>query len=361
MPMTNSELLHRAVELHRSAIVIDTHCDTTQKLLDDDWDFTTRHSTGHVDLPRLRDGGVSGVFFAVWCNPTGRSCGRDTALRQFDRLHRLEKECAGDVLLARTTGDVRRAKRDGKVALLIGVEGGHQIENSLETLREFHQRGAVYMTLTHAAHTDWADSAGVYAPLEPMHGGLTDFGREVVREMNRLGMMVDVSHASDDTFRDVLDTSSRPVIATHSNCRALCDHRRNISDDMITAMCSQGGLLHINFAAPFLDPDFPMPNPRDAAERMTSGDLSTAPKLQYRTPLRVLVEHFEHALKLVGSEHVGLGSDFDGVAYLPQGIEDCARLPALTAALLGRGHGEHDLRMLLGENVLRLMDVCQRG
>jgi len=353
--------LGRARRLYDSAIVIDSHCDTTQRLLQADWDFSARHEDGHMDIPRLREGGVSGVFFAVYAaGPVKAGAGIAAARSQIERIHQTARLCDASLTLARTASDVRRAKADSKVAVLIGIEGGHLIEESLDVLREFHERGAAYMTLTHAFHTNWADSSGVHEELPPLHGGLTEFGREVVHEMNLLGMMVDVSHVSDDTFWDVMESSSAPIIASHSSCRAVSPHRRNLSDEMIRAVAQSGGVVQLNFAAAFVDPAFPPIETEVIHYWSTRGGFEKSPYAAHVTPFDVLVAHFDHALRLVGPDHVGIGSDFDGVAALPQGMEDCSKLPYLTAALLERGYSEAELKQVLGENVLRVMEQCQR-
>ncbi len=342
--------------------MVDTHGDTTQRLLDAAWDFSARHEDGHVDLPRLREGGLGGLFLAAYAAAAPEAGANVAAARrQLACIQATAARHARDVALARTANEVRRAKGEGKIAVLMAVEGGSLIENSLDVLREFHDRGATYMTLTHAAHTDWADSSGVHESLAPRHGGLTDFGRQVIREMNRLGMMVDVSHVSDETVRDVLRTSTSPVIASHSSCRTVSPHRRNLSDELIQAIARSGGAVQINFAAAFVDPAFPPIDPQVIEYWSTRGGFAKSPYAAHVTPFETLVDHFEHALKVVGYEHVGIGSDFDGVAALPRGMEDCSKLPYLTAELLRRGHSEEGLTRMLGENVLRVMEACRRG
>jgi MAF protein len=217
----------------------------------------------------------------------------------------------------------------------------------------------VYLTLTHAFHTSWADSSGVHESLPPLHAGLTGFGREVVRELNRLGMMVDVSHVSDDTFWDVVEVSRAPVIASHSSCRAVSPHRRNLSDEMIKAIARSGGVVQINFAAAFVDPTFPPIDPGVMEYWSTRGGFEASPYAGHVTPLSILADHFDHAMALVGPDHVGIGTDFDGVSAVPQGMEDCSKLPYLTAELLRRGHREDDLAKVLGANFLRVLDTCQ--
>jgi len=353
-----NEQLERAVALHRRAIVIDTHCDTTQRLLDRHWDPSKRDPYGHVDLPRLREGGVDAVFFAVYApafDAPGEGMARATA--QFDAIDAMVA-AQPDVAAARSAADVRAAKSHGRVAILPAVEGGHLIEDSLDVLHRYRKRGAAYLTLTHSFHTNWADSAGVRETLSPRHGGLTGFGKEVVRELNRIGMMVDVSHVSDQTVRDVLAVSSAPVIASHSSCRAVAPHRRNLPDDLIKAIADTGGVVQINFAMHFIDASAP-PLGDDVLEKwLAAGGVLRAPVTDHVTPLAVLVDHFDHALRLVGPEHVGIGSDFDGVPALPDQMAHCGMLPNLTAALLARGHTEEELEPMLGANVLRVMDAC---
>jgi len=359
MPEISAESVARAAALHRSAVLVDTHCDTTQRLLRPDFDFSARHDDGHVDIPRLREGGVAGLFLAVYApGPVEAGKGIAAARAQIDCLHQTVRRHAASLSLARTAEDVHHAKQAGRIAILIGLEGGHLIEDSLEALAEFRGRGAAYLTLTHAFHTTWADSSGVHEDLAPLHGGLTSFGRDVIHEMNRLGMMVDVSHVSDHTFWDAVATSAAPIIASHSSCRAVALHRRNLSEEMLKAVAETGGVVQINFAAAFVDPHHP-PFEAQALKRWQEGDgVFREPLTDYVTPLSVLVDHFDHALQLVGPNHVGIGSDFDGVPALPGGLEDCSKLPVLTAALLERGYTEADLSKVLGGNILRVMEEC---
>lgn len=361
MHSLDDHFLLRARRLSDAAIVIDTHCDTTQRLLQADWDFSARHDDGHMDIPRLREGGVSGVFLAVYAaGPVEAGAGIAAARTQIERIHETVRRHDTSLAPARTAEEIRGAKVDGKIAVLIGIEGGHLIEDSLDALREYYESGAAYLTLTHAFHTSWADSSGVHEELPALHGGLTEFGRAAVRELNRLGMMVDISHASDDTFWDVMETSSAPIIASHSSCRAVSPHRRNLSDEMIQAVARKGGVVQINFAAAFADPTFPPIDPQVIHFWSTRGGFEKSPYAAHVTPFDILVAHFDHALQLVGPAHVGIGSDFDGVAALPRGMEDCSKLPYLTAALMQRGYLEADVKKVLGENVLRVMEQCQR-
>lgn len=353
------ETLARARALHDQAVVIDTHCDTTARLAENGWDITARHDTGHVDLPRLREGGVSALFLAVFkAGPLARGAGIAAARSQLELIREMVDRCADDFALVRSAADIRAAKASGRIGIGIGIEGGYLIEDSLEVLRRYHAAGARYLTLTHGFHTSWADSSGIHERLPPRHGGLTEFGREVVRELNRLGMMVDVSHVSDETFFDVVETSVSPIVATHSSCRAVANHPRNLSDEMIRAIAKTGGVVQINFAAMFVDADHPQPDGQALADMLAGREMPPDLFGAYVTPFDRLVAHFDHAMKLVGPAHVGIGSDFDGVGLLPEGMGDCGRLPYLTAALLDRGWREDELAMVLGENVLRVMDAC---
>lgn len=354
------EYLTRARALHHQIVVLDSHCDTTQKLMKPDWDFSKRQTSGHVDLPRLQEGGVSGVWLAVYAaGPFDSGGAADVARRQVQRIKETCERFSSSLTLARAAEDARRAKSEGRIALFIGIEGGALIDDSLDVLRELNTLGASYLTLTHATHTNWADSAGIHADLIPRHGGLTDFGRDVIRELNRLGMMVDVSHVSDGTFWQVIEISSAPVMASHSSCRAISPHRRNLSDEMIRAIAKTGGTIQINFSAAFIDPKFP---PIDSETfKSWRGGPTNAPEhiRRHQTPLSCLADHVDHAMRLVGPAHVGLGSDFDGVAVLPRGMEDCSKLPYLTAELMRRGHDEEVLAKMLGENILRVLEKCQ--
>ncbi len=353
------EYLQNARRLHQESLVLDTHLDTTQRLMLDDWDIAERHEAGHVDIPRLREGGVDAVFLAVFApGPVKRGAGVAAARAQVQRIHETISRHDAHLTAARTPAQIRQARERGLIAVVIAIEGGHLIEDSLDVLREYCDCGAVYLTLTHAVHTNWADSSGVHQDLAPRHGGLTALGRDVVRELNRLGMLVDVSHVSDATFWDVIETSSAPVVATHSSCRSVSPHRRNLSDEMLGAIAASGGVVQINFSAAFVDPGFPPVGPDFVKHWHVGGPLPENIS-SHVTPLSLLADHFDHALQRIGPDHVGIGSDFDGVSALPVGMEDCSKLPNLTAELLRRGWGEPDLKKVLGENFLRVMDACR--
>jgi membrane dipeptidase len=365
-------------ELHESAIVIDGHSDVTPWLEDPEWSFLERHADGHEDLPRMREGGLDAQFFSIYL---GRTEGRGRAIREaitrIDAVHELVRRHPDELALATTAADVRRIAAGGRIACLLGVEGGHIIEDSLAALRTFHRLGVRYLTLTHSFHTSWADSSGTQETLAPLHGGLTPFGEEVVRESNRLGVLVDVSHVSDATFWHALRVTRAPVIASHSSVRAVADHPRNLSDDMLRALADNGGVVMINFYSGYLDAALVEPlrelfstlAPRLAALREHHADDPVALHRGFRELLRgveipatrldVLLDHFDHALAVAGPDHVGIGADWDGVASMPRDLEDVSKLPALTRGLLGRGHPPEVVRKVLGENLLRVLRAAE--
>ena len=369
-------LEERALRLHRQAIVIDTHSDTTPRFAGTDWDASERHpkTDSHMDLPRIREGGLDAQFWSIY---TGRAEqpgeAMRAALQRIDAVHRLVERYPEQTGLATSVAEIRRLVAEGKLASLMGVEGGHMIEDDLAVLRSYYRLGVRYMTLTHSFHTSWADSSGTSKAPEPEHDGLTAFGEEVVREMNRLGMMVDVSHVADATFFDVIETTRAPIIASHSSCRALADHVRNMSDDMLRALATNGGVVLINFYPAYIDEQANRatrayfgewkstfeamreshPDDRSALGRARRAHFAAHPAPQ--TSLAVLLDHFDNAIAVAGADHVGLGADWDGVPSMPRGMEDVSELPALTLGLLRRGHDEATVRKVLGENLLRAM------
>lgn len=377
MPADN--IPSRARDIHFGNIVFDTHADTPQRFLFDRFDLGHRDAEGGVDIPRMREGGVSAIFFALWVpvHITGSNATR-RALNLLDATLEQIRHHPNDLMLATCSQDVGAARAQGKIAVLLGVEGGHAIDNNLGVLRDFFARGVRYMTLTHNAATDWAESSNQ----SPRHQGLTDFGREVIREMNRLGMLIDISHVSDQTFHDVLEVSRAPVIASHSCCRAICNAPRNMSDDMIKALAAHGGVIHITFHNAFLSQQYADATQSSASEwranleaieekygenearklaeeQRLSDALIQAGKLPQVTWEKI-IEHLEHAAALAGAAHVGLGSDFDG-AFMPAGMEDASKFPRITECLLRRGHSESDVRKILGENTLRVMAQAERA
>jgi membrane dipeptidase len=372
------DVAERARKIHFSSIVVDTHDDTTQRFFSKTFDIGKRNPDGHVDIPRMREGGMDAIFFSIWID--GRVTGPqavEKALDQIDAVRENVKKYSKDIVLARTAEEVRQAHAQGKIAALMGVEGGHMMGNDIRVLRIFADLGVRYMTLTHFYNDEWADSSTD----KPAHNGLTDFGKDVVREMNRQGILVDISHVSDKTFYDALQISKAPLIASHSSCRALCNHVRDMSDDMIKALAAKGGVIQINYEKSFIDQAY-----KDAYDKAAGGakehidaitkacnfdeecigkELGKAEqqmiaegKLPHVSWERI-IDHIDHAVKLVGADHVGLGSDFDG-ASMPDGLEDCSKLPKITEALLRKGYSEEDIRKILGENTLRIMAEAER-
>ena len=368
-----------ARDLHFDSIVVDTHSDTTPWFQDPEWNFGARHDDGHQDLPRMREGGLDAQFWSIYM---GKREGDGRAIREaverIDAVHEMVRKHADQTELALTADDVRRIVDAGKIASLMGVEGGHIIEGSLSALRTFFRLGVRYMTLTHSFNTDWADSSGTTAVPEPVHGGLNDFGEQVVREMNRLGMMIDVSHVSDGTFADVLGVTRAPVIASHSSARAVADHPRNMSDDMLEALARNGGVVMINFYPSYIDLEagkrarehYQQIKPKldaireqygaDLLARMRAGRALNREHPWPQTSLDVLLDHFDHAIAVAGPDHVGIGADWDGVPSMPEGLDDVSKLPTLTQALIRRGHSTGTVRKVLGENLLRVMAENER-
>jgi len=345
-------------EVHDGAILVDGHNDVPSNTVRG-MDIGPRRSEEHTDLVRLREGGVGAVFFAAYVSASYVE-GNQAAHRALEMIDTIRYDIVerypDDFVLALSADDVVRAHEEGKIAALIGIEGGHAIEDSLRLLRSYYALGVRYMTLTHSNTNNWADSAGgVGRPAENRHGGLTDFGRDVIREMNRLGMMVDVSHVSDDTFWDVIEVSQAPVIATHSSCRAITDIPRNMTDEMIEAMAEKGGVIAIGLGCGFVNKE--------------SADTSRwfNPAIYDRTDIEIVpatleqvVAHIDHAVEIAGIDAVGLGSDFEGVECTPIGLEDASKMPNLTRALLEHGYSREDVTKILGGNILRVMRDVQR-
>jgi membrane dipeptidase len=373
----HNDVSQRARDLHFRSVVVDTHDDTTQRLLDPKFDLGVRHADGSIDIPRMREGGLGAIFFSIWIS--GTVTGPEAvkrAMDQIDAVRELPVRFPKAVALARTAEDIRRIHAEGKIAALMGVEGGHMIDDDFGVLRDFARLGVRYMTLTHMVDTDWADSStGKFT-----HNGLTEFGKQVVREMNRIGIMVDISHVSDKTFYDVLAVSEAPVIGSHSSCRAICDAPRNMTDDMIKALAAKGGVMQINYHVGFLSQEFrnaekvhPEIGKEIADEvkkrcgeaeacQLVEGDKVTREYVAQGKLPRVewtkIIEHIDHAVKLVGADYVGLGSDFDG-ANMPYGMDDASHLPQITNALLAKGYSESDIQKILGGNTLRVMEQVE--
>ena len=368
----------RAKQLHDRAIVIDSHDDTTQWLYwEKSWDIAARHTDGNIDIPRMRDGGLDALFFSIFMpsEVTGPPAVK-RALDLIDSVREAVRKHPNDLVLATTAADIRKAAAEHKIAALMGMEGGHMIDNDLGALRQYAALGVRYLTLTHFKNNDWADSSTD----TPAHNGLTPFGKDVVRELNRLGVMVDISHVADKTFYDALAVTSAPVIASHSSCRAIDQHPRNMTDDMLRALAKNGGVVQINYEISFLSEEYrTAKKPADveaaldaaakkcganeacstseeakiARQAMRDGKL---PKVTWEK----IVEHIDHAVKVAGVDHVGLGSDFDG-ATMPLGMDDASQLPRITDALLKKGYSDADVEKILGGNLLRVMEAVERA
>lgn len=371
-----------ALRIHRSAIVIDGHNDLPDKIRSDGessferMDVARSQPQLHTDIPRLRAGGLGAQFWAAYVPPDKAKEGGAAlqALEQIDLINRMAEHYSEHFAMAYTADDVLRARRQGRMACLIGIEGGHAIENSLGALRMFHALGARYMTLTHVDTNDWADSATD----EARHGGLTEFGQEVVREMNRLGMLVDISHVSAETMHDVLRVSRAPVIASHSSAYALAPHPRNVPDDVLRLIADNGGVVMVNFFSGFIDPEAARVSEQGfklwrelrqrGADEQQMRDAFQQWRRDHPTPrgsVRTVVDHIDHIVRLAGIDHVGLGSDYDGMTIVPQQLDDVSGYPYITQELLNRGYAEQDIRKVLGGNTLRVLreaeDLAAQG
>ncbi len=379
------DLHERAMRLHRSAIVLDTHEDVPEELENRWKDLGVRNTVGHIDIPRWREGGVTAPFLAAYVNADYAKSGGSAkkALEFIDLIHRIVEAHPKDLVFTDSVAGIRRAKKDGKIAILIGIEGGHAIEDSLGALSSFYRLGVRYMTLTHTNTNDWADSSGNFfsSDFDPktyaVHGGITDFGREVVLEMNRLGMLVDVSHVSDKTMADVLAVSKAPVFASHSSCRALSGIPRNVTDDQIRAIAKGGGIVMVNVSSMFLSQasvdgylaarkamqpriDEVREKYKDDPKTRDAEIKKLRDSIKYPdADWKVAVDHIERVLKLGGPGAAGLGTDFDGITDPPAGLEDVSMLPKLTEELLRRGHSEEEVRGVLGENFLRFWERAE--
>ena len=376
-PQASDEALRaRAERIHREAIVVDTHADLTPFIEKDTkpveitdrglagaaydpksdplhapieggwaasfppgpWKFTERHKDGYMDLPRIREGGLDAEFFAIYMEEELRpGMAVKRALGQIEAILALCDKYPNEIALATTADEVRRIAASGRLAALMGVEGGYMIEDDLRVLRAFHRLGVRYMSLTHSFNTHWADSSGTGEVVPPRHQGLSPFGVEVVKEMNRLGMVVDVSHTADATFYDAIEASEAPVIASHSSVDGVKEHARNMSDDMLRALAKNGGVIHIDTVIKYIDP------------------LDRA-----KTPLSVFIDHIAHAIEVAGPDHVGLGLDYGYDAPAPEGLEHIGKLGAVTYELLKRGYDEETVRKVLGENTLRVLAEAEK-
>src|SRR5437868_1268488 len=376
----------RAQKIHDSALIIDTHADTPQRFLDEGFDIgsTDPNDIRHISLLKARRGNLGAEFFSIWVEPETNQ--GHFAKHTFDLIDSVYEQTAHHpdrMMMAFSTTDIERAHREHKLAACMGIEGGHSIENDIRLLRDYYRLGVRYMTLSWSNTNEWADSSGdIDNPKVQHHNGLTDFGKQVVLEMNRLGMMVDISHVADKTFWDAIATTKAPVIASHSSARALVGAPRNMTDDMLKAVAKNGGVVQVNFFNGFIDENYRKANEaqkadQDAAEkafiekRKAEGKPVSFSDYDHiwrewaakipRPPLKSLIDHIDHVAKVAGIEHVGLGSDFDGVSgATPEGIESAADLPRITQALLDRGYSADDIRKILGGNTLRVFAEVER-
>lgn len=362
-PVTDAEV----EKVHRSLLLIDSHNDLTSRTVSG-FDIGSRNSDTHTDISRLRAGSVGAQFFAVYVDARYDKT-RQSAHRAMEMIDTVRHDIVGrypaDFALALTAADIEAAHRDGKIAALLGIEGGHAIENSLRLLRDFYALGVRYMTLTHTNTNAWADSSGDQSKSAVQHhGGLTMLGKQVVAEMNRLGMMVDISHVADKTFYDALAASRAPLIASHSSCRAITNVPRNMTDDMIAALAKKNGIIQINFNCGFLN-TAAAHGEAELEKKLGKQAGEAAYRRAYgsgqipRATLADVVAHIDHAVKVGSIDAVGLGSDFDGVPCTPAGLDDVSKFPALTRALLEKGYSSEDIRKIAGGNLLRVMRAVE--
>jgi membrane dipeptidase len=373
--------------IHESAIIVDTHADTPQRFLDGNFDLgqNTPVADGHIDLGKIKKGNLAAEFFSIWVEPDFKGRYAHRAMDLIDSVYQQAARHPDQMMMAFTADDIVRAHQQHKFAALMGIEGGHAIENDLRLLREFYRLGVRYMTLTWSNTNEWADSSGdINNPKVQHHKGMTDFGKNIVREMNRLGMIVDISHVSDDTFYQAVQVSRAPVIASHSSSRALTGAPRNMTDDMLRAMTRNGGVVMVNFYSAFIDANylkassdpekikqrdaeveaFKKAHPHADGTPLTYDEYAPIEKkwaAQFpRPPLKSLIDHIDHIAKVTGIDHVGLGSDFDGVTSLPEDIDSVADLPKITEALVARGYTREQIHKILGGNFLRVMHDVEK-
>jgi len=376
--MNEEDLMQWAMAFTQHALVIDGHCDTVGSVLRGTIDISVRNSKGHMDIPRMFQGGADAQFFACFTSPSVEGAGAiKSTLDMLDALHQVAEKDERFVI-AGTADDILKAKREGKIACIPAIEGGHAIAGDIHALRMFRRLGVRYMTLTWNNSNELGDSSeedqSRYGNL-PHRGGLTDLGREVVREMNRIGMIVDVSHVHDDTFWDVIEVSTKPVIASHSCCWALNPVPRNMKDEMLRALARNGGVVGINYFSAFLSKEYAeafkdfwtearaereelkkkYADDEDAFQREWRSYISNARAKGPKVTISLLVDHIDHVVKVAGIDHVGLGSDFDGISSAPEGLDDVTDLWRITAELRRRGYSEGDIRKILGENFLRVI------
>jgi membrane dipeptidase len=383
-PVTHKTAQKDPLAVHRAAIVIDTHADTTQRLLDENYDLAGPLNGGHLNFEAAKKGNLGAEFFSIWVEPKqykGQYAHR--TLQLIDAVYQQAARHPDQMRMAFSPEDIETAHREHKLAALMGIEGGHSIENDLGLLRDYYRLGVRYMTLTWSNSNDWADSSGDINDKSIPHTeqGLTEFGKDVVYQMNRLGMMIDISHVSDRTFFRTLNLSRAPVIASHSSARALCNHPRNMTDDMLRALAINDGVVMVNFYSVFLSDDYRKAYEAQTPEREKAVEAAKA-KLTAegkpvtetaiapiekewvakipRPPFSILIDHIDHIAKVAGIDHVGLGSDFDGIPSTPEGIDSAADLPKITEALMARGYSAADCNKILGGNFLRVFRKVQQ-
>ena len=380
----DAKLWERALKIHKKAIIVDGHNDIPSPMVDDDFDLASDsrgkfHGDGdpyHTDLSRFKEGGMTGEFFSIYVSGNDYQKGGKMrrAIDLVDATYREVEKHPNELNFCTTANDIRKAKKQGKICALMGIEGGYAIENSLSALREFYRLGIRYMTLTHNVSHDWADAHRD----TPKNNGLSDFGKDVVREMNRLGMLVDISHVSEKVMNDALDVSTAPIIASHSCARALNDHTRNVSDDVLKRVAKNGGVIMINFYPSFLDARTNKEENERTAKLKPQIDAlkeqfkdnpqaynEAERKLFAENPIYVpdykrVVDHIDHIKEVAGIDNVGLGSDFDGGPFLPEGITGAESLPLITYEMLRRGYSETDVKKVLGENFLRAFAQAEK-
>jgi membrane dipeptidase len=371
-------LLSHARALHKQSPLVDGHNDYPWALREHhpardlaSLDIAQPQPSIMTDIPRLKAGGVGGQFWSVYVpvDLQGQSAVTAT-MEEIDTVHRMIRKYPDTFELALTAADVERIFKAGKIASLIGMEGGHSIDNSLADLRMFYRLGARYMTLTHSSNTPWADSATD----TPKFGGLAPFGEEVVKEMNWLGMLVDLSHTSPDTMADALRVTQAPVIFSHSDARALNDHPRNVPDNILQQLPANGGVVMVTFVPGFLSPKVndwnkaqtaeqdrqKAAHPNDPAAVKAAVDAWTAANPAPRATITDVADHIDHIRKVAGIDHIGIGSDFDGITQVVQDLDDVSKYPSLTAELLRRGYSDADIKKILGQNVLRVMREVEK-
>ena len=382
----DSAISAKARSIHNSALIVDTHADTPQRFLDENFDIgsTDPNDIGHISLDKARRGNLGAEFFSIWVEPETNQ--GHFAQHTFDLIDSVYEQAARHpdrMMMAFSVADIERAHQQHKLAALMGIEGGHSIQNDIHLLRDYYRLGVRYMTLSWSNTNEWADSSGdVDDPKVQHHNGLTDFGKQIVLEMNRLGMMVDISHVADKTFWDTIATTKAPVIASHSSARALVNAPRNMTDDMLRAVAKNGGVVQVNFFNGFIDQNYwdasrAQRKEQEAAVKAYVDQMKGEGKaVRYvdidridrewtakipRPPLKSLIDHIDHIAKVAGVDHVGLGSDFDGVSgATPQGIDSAADLPKITQALVDRGYSAEDIHKILGGNLLLVFREVER-